>query len=70
MGWLGSDRVISIFAYLDASPSLVPIPALDRHIITSRQDQTQRRVHRQTPNVIRMRLEGRDLLAGRDVVDA
>jgi hypothetical protein len=56
--------------HLDATPSLLPVPTLDRHIVTPRQHQAQRRVHRQTSDVVRVSLERRDLLAGRDVVDA
>lgn len=56
--------------HLNTSPSLVPVPALDRHIITPRQDHAQRRVHRQTSDIIGMSLERRDLLSRRDVVDA
>lgn len=53
---------------LDVLLALVPIPGLDRHIITSRQHDASRRVHRQATNIIWACLERRDLLM-RVVVD-
>ena len=47
--------------YLHVFPTLLPIPRVDRHIIAARQHQTQSRMHRQTPNIIRMRLKRRHL---------
>lgn len=57
-------------AHLDTSPSLLPIPALDGHVVTTRQDETERRVDCQTSDVIWVRLERGDLLSRRDVVDS
>ena len=48
--------------YPNVLPLFVPIPSLDRHIVTSSQHNTQRRVDRQTTNVIWVRLESDDLL--------
>ena len=50
--------------YLDALPALVPIPSLDRHIVTSRQDNTRRWVHRKASNIVRMRFERSNLFMG------
>lgn len=60
MSALQSRRIFSIpgvGAHLDTSPSLLPIPALDGHIVTTRQDETERWVDCQTTDVIRVRLE-------------
>jgi hypothetical protein len=48
-------------SYLDALPALLPIPGLDRHIVTSCEHDAQRRMHGQASNVIRMRLKGGNL---------
>lgn len=53
---------------LDTSPSLVPVPALDSHIVTTSQDQAQRRVNSQTSDIIRVGLKLGNLFTGRDVV--
>ena len=57
-------------AYLNATPSLVPVPTFDRHVITSRQDQAERRVHCQASDVVRVSFERSDLFPSRDVVHA
>lgn len=56
--------------YLDTPPSLVPIPALDSHIVRTSQHERQRRVHNETSDIVGVRLERGDLFAGGDVVDA
>lgn len=53
---------INIAPYLNILPPLLPIPSLNRHIIAPRQHNRQRRMHRQTTNIIRMRLKRRHLL--------
>ena len=56
--------------YLDTPPSLVPIPALDSHIVRTSQHERQRGVHNETSDIVRVRLERGDLFAGGNVVDA
>ena len=55
---------------LYALPTLLPIPSLDCHIITSGQDDACGGVDSETPDVIRMSLEGGYFLVGVVVEDA
>ena len=57
------------WAYLYTTPLFIPVPALDRHIVTSRQDETERGVYCQTSNIIRMSFKRSDLFSRRNVVD-
>lgn len=49
---------------LHALPTLLPIPSLDCHVIASSQHDTRGRVDGQTPDIVRMGLEGGYFLVG------
>jgi hypothetical protein len=51
-------------AYLNALPSLLKVPQLNSHVITSSDDQRLSWVHGHTPDVVGVSLEGGNLLAG------
>ena len=63
------DIVRMSLEHLCARPTLVPIPQLDEHVIRARQDIGHSRVHRNTSNVVSVRFERLDKLAGIVVVD-
>ena len=50
------------FEHLHALPSLLPIPKLDGHVIGGRQNKRLGRMNGNGANIVRMRLEGCDLL--------
>lgn len=55
-------RFISLqAAHLDAFPLFFPIPSFDGHVVTSRKDDACSRMYCETPNVVGMCLECRDL---------
>ena len=54
----------------NALPLLVPVPSLDRHVVASREDNAERWVNRETSNIVRMCLEGSDLLVRVVIEDA
>ena len=56
--------------YLNTPPLLVPIPCLNCHIITTRQDNTCSWVYGKTSDVVRVCLKGRDLFVRVVVEDA
>lgn len=56
--------------HLNTLPPLLPVPQLNRHIITPRQDQALRRMHSQASNIVRMRFNSSNLLPGVVVEDA
>nr|POF00933.1 phosphatidylglycerol/phosphatidylinositol transfer protein [Quercus suber] len=58
------------FENLHALPTTFPIPKLDRHVVASGQDKRLCGMHNDGTDVIRMCLEGGDLLIGVVVVDA
>lgn len=53
-----------------ALPAHLPVPQLDCHIITGRQDERLRGMHAYRPDVVGVRLEARDLLRRVVVVDS
>lgn len=57
-------------AYLDTLPSLLPVPQLDGHIVTSCQYQALRRMNSQATNIVRVGFNRRHLLSGVVVEDA
>ena len=55
-------RVVSSQAvHLDAFPLFFPIPSFDGHVVTSSEDDACSRVYGETPNVVGVCLECRDL---------
>ena len=67
-GW--ESKFIRTSTHLGTPPAFVPVPTLDCHIITPRQNQTQRRMDRQTPYIVWMSFERGNLFASRDVIYA
>ena len=55
---------------LNTLPALLPIPSLDCHVIASGQDDARGGVDGETPDVVRMSLEGGYFLMGVVVEDA
>lgn len=48
-------------AYHRIPPSLLPIPALDRHIVATGEDEWKRRVYSETSNIVGVSFKVRDL---------